>query len=147
MTAANSEIKTMYEDLGMTPEEIADDRGYDVSAVKAILMSCSGVYREVLKTPEGKTQDITEEQFDQINAAYVNLALYSEVDSVRARCLKNLRDEYRGRLKNPNAIKSLNLNIVQLNGQLARSREVKELAAARVQELMNKNKKQEVVDV
>ena len=41
MSSEAEQIKLSYEQLGMTPEEIAEDRGLDAAVVKATLASVS----------------------------------------------------------------------------------------------------------
>ena len=110
----NVQILVLYEQEGVSPEEIAEGLGYDIVAVKSILASHSQLYRQKMKN--GKVI-ITDEEFEDFNRAYKQLALYSEVDAVRERALRRLRDEKLGFLQ-PAPMVSGGLNITLINNHL-----------------------------
>lgn len=49
MLAVQTAIKTSFEELGMTVEEIAEDQELEVTSVKACLMQCSSKFRALCK--------------------------------------------------------------------------------------------------
>lgn len=136
MLAANTEMVVAYEELGMSPEEIASEYGYELSAIKAVLLAYSKKYKmgsmDRLKEGVKSLEDITDDEFDQINRAYINLALYGENETVREKALRTLRDEKRGRLptqipQQSAALKTIQVNILQLNESVKEAKRLKEL--------------------
>ncbi len=138
MTASNTEIVVAYDELGLSPDEIAIELNYELAAVKAILLANSKKYKKSVAASAARvsdsphTDDISEEEFDQINAAYKNIALYSDNDTVREKALSKLRDEYRGRLpsqvnEQAKALQAVNVNILELNETMKQAKQLKQL--------------------
>lgn len=135
MTALDQQIVSMYETLDMDPEEISDDLDCEIEAVKLSLKTHSGEYNKALKH---EIEDITDDEYDQINRAYKQLALFSENDAVREKALRRLRDEKRGRLKSVGNLKSLKVNVIQINDSIKK---------ARMLALKNLNRTEEAIEV
>jgi cyanate lyase len=143
MTAANTQVVKAYEDCGMLPSEIAETLGWEESAIKAILAIHSRKYRSDTKDLGGPLEvssnaiqkvdregesgaedvEITDPEYQEIISAYKQLALYSEVDSVRERALRNLIDEKKGRKRILSPSKVGSLNIAQINVYIKQARE------------------------
>jgi hypothetical protein len=160
MTSANQAVVTCYEVLGMSIEQIAEDQGgLDPLSVKCCLLANSKKYRDEqddllkgkeksLATTSGnanggeepKPSFLDKHQYARIKEAYYNLALESEVDSVRERAMRNLINEQNGRndIKNQSP-KSNNFNILLINERLEKSRAILEGA------ITNKKAKEEAV--
>ena len=124
MTAANNQIIALFEDSGMTPEDIALELGMELASIKAVLLSFSQVYRE--REDKGR-EDVSEDEYQDILAAYKRLALYGEHEHVRERALRNLINEKKGR----NEVKSMvkgdqTINVVILNQSIIAARKAKE---------------------
>lgn len=116
MTAANQHIVTCFEQLGMTPEQIAETEQLELVAVKSILYQCSGAYREQIK--QNRSLDFSDEQLDEANVAIANIMRYSEDEHLKLRAALYLRDDKKGRKDRVNGLKQLNINITQINQHL-----------------------------
>lgn len=138
----NTQIVADYEINNATPEQIAADYGYELSAVKAILTQSSAKFRESLNnrdnsivkqgsSPES-SQDITVEEKDEILDGLKQLALYSDNESVRARLGIFLYNEQKGRndkkgRSNGRALPGTTINIFNLNDSIRKARELANL--------------------
>jgi len=154
MTAINQGIITSYEVCGLSPEEIAAQEELEVESVKAVLLQFSVQYRKVVANSakrNGKAlavrnngeeiddteheiaasldpePEITEAEYRSMWDAYKQIALYSEVDSVRERALRFALEEKKGR--NSARVRALagvsgNKNVLLLNKVLRRVKEL-----------------------
>ena len=141
MTAINQGIITAYEVCGLSPEEIAAQEDLEVESVKAVLLQFSVQYRKsftavtavaiekgedvTLGAPDPEPE-ITEVEYKAMWDAYKQLAMYSEVDSVRERALRFALEEKKGR--NSARIRALagvsgNKNVLLLNQVLKKVKE------------------------
>ena len=75
MSSAQEQIKILYEQEKMSPEEIASDQDMDVAAVKACLMSCSALYRRACgsEEPEEDTLNFTNDQLEAVNLSLIHI--------------------------------------------------------------------------
>jgi hypothetical protein len=113
---------------GIKPEQIAEDLGFPVHAVKAKLMSLSSTYRKACGMEEEEVDELNfskEEQL-QIKRELFSLAMSTEDDHLRGKLLLNLRDDGKGRKdivrQTQQAIGTM--NILQLvNNSIAQARE------------------------
>jgi hypothetical protein len=133
MTAANQEIITCYETLGLSPDAIAAEYGYELESIKAVLLSFSKLYREREKLVKAEAnqvkEDISEGEYEEILSAYKTLALTSDNDHVRERALRNLIDEKKGRNNPRNLVKNdRTINVIVFNQNLIKARQAKERA-------------------
>lgn len=138
-------IKTMYEDLGMTVEEIAGEENVDTSLVKTSLAASSHTYTEKLKA--GKEEDITDEEYKTYLTAYKELAIAGseEYPAIKERSLRWLMEEKKGR--NEARIKALaqshglgtNFNVLVLQNALD--------ASAKIKKKLQGKKKAELIEV
>lgn len=123
MTAANEQIVTAFEVENMQPEEIAETFEYDVTAVKAILLQSSTIYRKASK------QDITlafnEQQAEEMKDIILSIARYAEEDHVRLKAAIHVRDDALGRLEMPKG-NTFNFQILQFNEQMKKVKAAKE---------------------
>lgn len=119
-----AQIVAAYEG-GMTIQQIAEDlcasEQFDETTIKTVLASFSSVYRNSIDdkaiTNENKAPDLTDTEFDDIKRVAKELALFAEDDNVRARMIKFLWDEKKGRndAKLANAKRGVkNLSIVNV---------------------------------
>lgn len=131
MTAGNLSIIQSFEELGMTPEEIAETEDLDLSAVKGILMQNSAKYRKACK----KDIDFCFDDDEALAAKQViaNLMRYSEDENLRFRAAKYCLDDKKGRLDVVKQQTGLNINVLQFNEHMQQA-----LAAVkRSKELLN----------
>lgn len=119
MTAANSQIIAAYEDLGMSPDEIAQDQDLDVSAVKSVLIQFSTKFRKDIKVDE--SLDFTEDQVKRATDVILHLAQYSEDESLRFRAARYIRDDKKGRLDVIRSMTGLNINVLTINEQMQKA--------------------------
>ncbi len=128
MLAEVSAIITAYETLGMTPEEIAEDRKLELVAVKAALMQNSREYNKALKGTDEQAPDPTLEfsndDLRDANEVIRHTAKYAEDEHLKLKAAMYIRDDKKGRKE---VAKLLNgngqVNIFQINQQLAAARE------------------------
>ena len=125
MSGGSQQIVTLYEDCGMSIEEIAQAGHGDVLAIKAVLTQFSGKYREMM-SGEKKVLDFTDEDLDQVNAVIRNAAMYAEDEHLRFRAAKYIRDDKKQRLDGVKGLKSLNIN---LNAFMLHLNKAKELTS------------------
>lgn len=128
MTALHQAIVTAYEVCGLTPSEIALQEDLEVEAVKSVLLQFSAKFRKEGEQPSFQQQsnglvesvdpepEITSDEYRAMWAAYKEIALYSEVDSVRERALRFALEEKKGR--NKARVKALQDNAVKGNNIL-----------------------------
>lgn len=125
MTATAQQIVTLFEEVGLTPEQIAEDQEMDISVVKLALTQHSPQYRSALRENEETFSD------DEYNAAKMAISglVFAEDESVRLRAATFVVNEKKGRnniLCNKNGRQlgnNTNFNILVVNQQLARARE------------------------
>lgn len=120
------QIRSSYEVLGMTPEEIAEDRSLDIAAVKAGLMQSSAKYR---KSCNVESEDEDGLNFSDNDLRYVNkvikeIALASEDDNLRLKAAIYIRDDKKGRKEVKQAVNNMQFNILQFNQEMQKVRNV-----------------------
>lgn len=125
MSAASSQILEAYENLGMTPEQIAENLSFDIIAVKATLMQFSSAYRKAAqKEPD---LDFTVDEQLAAKQTMVELMRNTDDEYLKARLAMKIRDDGKGRL-DIGTMNGLKINVVQFNVQLQQAREMKERA-------------------
>lgn len=133
-SAADIEIKTRYEDLEMSVQDIADDMGLDADAVRMSLAQTSCAYRVELKQGKVEEKNFFENAVAKRAAETMEQLLDSPEESVKFRAAKFIMDEYKGRndaaVKGLRNMQQLGIGVLQLNEALRRSRE--QLAKSRM---------------
>jgi len=135
MTAISQEVVSMYEEANLSPEQIAEDTGFQLAAVKATLTQFSKVYRDVLKE-KGATrvsEMITDDELSEMLDVVKSLARYSEIEGIKLKAACRIIDEKENRLNVINEVKNANYNLIMFNQQLLANRRAKE----KVIELVN----------
>lgn len=126
MTGLDTLIKTSYEVNEMTPEEIAEDQGFAVEAVKAKLMQISAQYRKACgqEDEEESKLNFTNDQLERVNEVIYDIALGSEDDNLRLKAACYIRDDKKGRKEIVKAIQqSGTFNLLHVNEMFIRARE------------------------
>ena len=120
-------IKTAYEEENMTPEQIADCQGLDLTAVKAGLMNCSVKYRRDCGQEEVAIDKLnfSDDELERVNQVILDLALSAEDQHLRFKAATYVRDDKKGRKDVVNAMKGSQFNILMINEQLKKVREVR----------------------
>ena len=139
MSIECEQIKVCYEQLGMTVEQIAEDRGLDVIATKAALMQSSAQYRKACgqEPPQEDRLNFNEEQLEQVNKVIYELALASEDDHLRFKAATYIRDDKKGRKDIVKAVQGGQYNILMFNEQMQGIRE----KAGKMKEMLLNNGK------
>ncbi len=149
MLNAEVEIVSLYENDGLSIEEISHVSGFEPLSIKALLASKSGIYRERAKaaapTPSEDTklpsisETVSESEFHEFMDAYKQLARYAETDGVRERALRNIINVYakvndglgeQGIVKALKDCGNTKVNILVLNQQLSQARRKKQMIAS-----------------
>lgn len=117
-------LRTGYETLGMTPEELSEDRGLDLTSVKAALLQCSSKYRTDIKAARPESDlDFNDDDMAMANNVIRETAQYSENPLLRFNAAVYIRDDKKGRKNMRAALGGNTFNILQFNESIARMRE------------------------
>ena len=124
MTAEHRAIVQAYESEGMMPDDIANDRDLDVTAVKASLMQNSSKYRKDcgLEVATESKLNFSEDEQERIKDMLVSLALGGESEKVRLTAAMYVRDDAKGRKDVVKGISAQQNNIFLINEQLQKVR-------------------------
>ena len=144
MLPSEASIVQMFEELEMSPNEIALDLDYEEAAVKLILASKSKKYRESCFDPrtkelkevshstlQGDSFLFTADDKELAKSAILELASNSDNDGVRLKASKTIIDEYLGR-NNKATLRDLQININVLNETIIKAKRAKEAARNKV---------------
>jgi hypothetical protein len=120
MTSEMAQIKLSYEELSMTPQEIAIDRELEIEAVKATLMSCSSKYRKDcgMEADEKDDLNFSKEQLRRVNERIFQIAIGSDNDAVALKASMYVRDDVKGRRDVVKAMAGVTFNVLQFNEQM-----------------------------
>jgi hypothetical protein len=139
MTAVNTQVVTLFEDARLSPEQIAEDLGYDLVAVKATLLQFSSVYRATVKK-EDKDEECpqcSDAELDEMFDVIKNHARYAENEAVSLKAACRIIDEKKGRLGKVNEVRAANFNLIQFNQTLIENRRNREkILERKVEELV-----------
>lgn len=137
MQSALIQLKTAYEQEGMTPEEIADDLDLELESVKAGLTQVSSKYRRDCGKEPAEIVDslnFTNDQLLAVNEIIFQTALAAEhsdgsIDwKTRLAAAQYIRDDKKGRKEPAKLPLGNTFNILQFNEQIADARQrVKQL--------------------
>ena len=125
MQAELESIRTGYETLGLSPEQIAEDRNLTVEAVKAALLNCSSKYRRAANAePLAESRlNFDDDQHAMVIEEIVRLALYAEDEGVRTKNCHYIRDDKKGRRELRTVLGGNTFNILAFNQTMQRARE------------------------
>lgn len=119
ISAATQSIITSYEELGMSPEEIAEAEGLELLSVKSALIQFSSKYKQsIKKDPELGFDD---EQLMAANRTIVEVMNTSDDDGLRLRAAMYLRNDKKGRLDAARAFSNIKVNILQFNEDMKKA--------------------------
>jgi len=126
MNAEITSIKIAYEEEGMSPEDIASDRDLEVGAVKTALMQSSSQYRKACGREESESDGLNfgDDDLRRVNQVILDLALGAEDEHLRLKAAMYVRDDKKGRKEVVKGIAGQNFNILMINEQLRKGREV-----------------------
>lgn len=134
MPPSNTQIVTAFESLGLQPEEIAGEFGYELLAVKSILMQCSSLYRKACgKEPEDESAlNFSNDELKMANDVIVTTAQYAEDQNLKLKAAIYIRNDKKGRLEVVKEMPSIKVSVVQFNMDLKKALESKERAKSKV---------------
>lgn len=130
MNGSTLQIKTAYENEGMSPEAIAEDLGFDIVAVKSTLMSNSAQYRKAcgMESPDESELNFSDRELQEINQIIVDTARGAtlpsgDVDwSTRLKAAMYVRDDKKGRKEIVKAVQNTQNNVMFINDMLQSAR-------------------------
>src|ERR1017187_6884323 len=131
----------------MSPEEISQDRALDLTAVKAGLMQCSAKYRKACGKEDEEIDELNfnNEDLRRVNEVILDLALGADDEHLRAKMACYVRDDKKGRKEVVRGIQNGGFNILFINEQM---RKVREVGSVIKQGLLgNSNKEREPINV
>lgn len=128
MNTELEQLRIAYEELHMSPAEIATDRELDVVAVKAGLMQCSSAYRKNCgaELPTDNELNFSDQDLRDANEVIANTMRYGECPILRFKAATYVRDDKKGRKEVVKGIQHTQFNILAFNESM---RLVKENAA------------------
>ena len=131
MSNIHEQIKTAFEELGMTVEEIASDQKLDIGIVKTALIQCSSKYRASIgmTSPENSSNnpdDFTDEDLHEVNEVIRQIAKYSEDEHLRFKAATYVRDDKKGRKNIIQAARGITFNLLQINQRIQEANKVLE---------------------
>lgn len=132
MAPANQQIVTAYEECGMSPEDIAQDLGYSLEAVKMVLLQHSQEFSDkALSVANGKRAEAESEAADEpvftkadlaiAKATIKALAAGAEAEAVRYRASEFIINEVKGR-NDLKALHNNNFNVVMIQEAMTKAR-------------------------
>jgi hypothetical protein len=136
MLAELNTLRIAYEEESMSPEQIAEDRDLDLSAVKSGLMQCSPQYRKDCGHEEIETDrlNFSDDELQRVNSVIVDIALSAEDDHTRLKAAMYIRDDKKGRRDIVKGQQGGQFNILFIN---ERMRQVRQMATGVKQKILS----------
>jgi hypothetical protein len=122
-------IVNAFEEEGMSPEEISETQGLEISSVKAGLMQFSSKYRKACGQQDESIDDglnFNDDDMRRVNQVIRELALGAEDENLRFKAATYVRNDKKGRLEPAKALGGGQFNILFINEQLRKVRSVAE---------------------
>ena len=117
MTAELTVLKNLFENEGLTPEQIAEVQELDVMAVKSGLMMCSSDYRKACGKEDEKESllNYTEDEARRARQRILTIGLTSEDEHVALKALTYVSEDKMGRKDIVKAVANNTFNVLQFN--------------------------------
>lgn len=156
MTATDAQIKSAYEQSGMTPQEIAVEFGFVPEAVKAKLMQISTKYRKDAGLEAVEVEDglnFTNEELRAVNRQIFTNAISATLPDgspdfrTMQRACEYIRDDKKGRKEIIKAVQHNTFNMIDFNNDIQRSRLLAEQARMRAIEAQSVTKEKDAITV
>ena len=139
MSSSDQQIKTSFEELGLTPEQIADETGYDVLAIKTILLQCSSAYRKLVKREPDK--GYTPDQAEEMQHIMLDIARYEDEDQhLKFKAAKYLHEEFKGRNDINKQVQNIHITAINFNEQMKKALQARERTIKTINEVSDKQK-------
>jgi len=135
MTAISHEVVSMYEEAGLSVEQIAEDTGFDLASIKATLLQFSKVFRDLAKEKRDAdsvskvSELITDDELSEMLEVVKSIARYAECENTKLKAACRIIDEKENRLSAIKEVKGANYNLIMFNQQLLANRRAKEKVA------------------
>jgi hypothetical protein len=139
MTPGTTRVITLWEDCGMSVEQIAQDEGLEIGAIKASLLMFSAKYRAESK--EKVELDFTDDELVVANRTLVQTMTNTDDENLKVRCARYIRQDKKGRL-DKQTFGKLNINVYQFNLDMQKARKALESAKEKVIEMPSDAKKE-----
>lgn len=129
--STDTTIKIAFEQEDMTPEQIAEDLGFEVESIKAKLMQISAKYRRACSKESENSNHLnfTDDQLERINQVIYETALAAEHPDgspdfkTRLNAAIYIRDDKKGRKEVRQTLQNSNtFNILNFNEELVKAR-------------------------
>ena len=137
MTALEQTILADWESNKTPIEVIAADQELEIEVIKSVLMRHSSQYREQNKSgnvdsPEKEQELLRKAEVEELEAAYKQLALYTDNEHIKERALRHLINDRKGRLDKKvgtgmSMVKNTKINVMVLNETFKKNRQEKML--------------------
>ena len=146
MTAELNSIKTAYEEEGLSPEFIAEDRNLELPTVKAALMQCSSRYRKECgqEEPDEDGLNFSKDEARRVKDMMLDLALSAEDEHLRAKMCTIVYDDHKGRRDLAKGMNGANFNVLMINKLIQSGRG---LADNLKQKVVGNGREQKVINV
>lgn len=123
MTATLEQLRTSYEDLGMSLDEIVQDNpDLSLESIKSGLVNCSSKYRKDCGVEERSGNEdrlnFTDDDMMRVNDVIRDLALGAEDEHLRYKAATYIRDDKKGRKEVAALLKGNQFNIFQFNAAI-----------------------------
>ena len=147
MSAELNAIVNAYEQEGLNPEQIAEDRDLDIASVKAALMQGSSRYRKACNKENENIDELnfSDDQLARVNQILLDLALGADDEHLRFKAASYVRDDKKGRKEIAKGMAGNSFNILYINQQMAKVRAMTDGIKRAV--LDNGEQKREIVNV
>lgn len=133
MNAENQQIVTLFEEVGMGPDEIAQSEEMDLIAVKTILMQCSSLYRQESK--QNKSLEFTVDEAEEMKQILLNRARYSEDEHLQVKCAIFIINDKKGRLDGGRMLGQLGNAVINFNMQMQKVQDARERTLKKAEEV------------
>lgn len=110
-------VVVLYEEHGLSAEEIAETKNLDVELVKAALESSSSAYRAAIKKGGADELVASAETLALIHQRLIDTALHSDDERLRTKVQMRLIDDKKGRL-DKKAVVNIFPNFVEINARM-----------------------------
>ena len=131
------QLRVAYEELAMSPEQIANDRELDLAAVKAGLMQASSKYRKACfgDSPAADVLNFSDDDLAAVNRVIKDIALGAEDDHLRFKAATYIRDDKKGRRDVVNGVKNMGFNVLQFNQFMQQARVAADSVMKQIQDV------------
>jgi len=123
MAPSNQQIVIAFEELNLQPEEISTEFGYELAAVKSILMQCSSLYRKACgqETAGECKYNYSDEEAVMARDVIVNTARYADDENLKFKAAVHIISDKKGRLDIVKEMPKIHLSINQFNLDLKKA--------------------------